>query len=157
MNVLKYRIVKKANDGVLVSLAKGTEPVKMGWMEFKENYSVENNIWAIPTKKCREKLDEINKHISNAVKSYTLAGKYKEDSDESVAHLADLASEVQKIIEISGYTHEYVMKLINDKINNTKNTDRKKANEIKFSGYTTAAMLADNPALKSLRKKFKKK
>jgi len=171
MSAIKFRIVKKEKDGITLSPAKGADSVKMGWKEFEENYTVKEDIWAVPSAEIIKKMDDANEHISNAATAFIMSGGLK-GTPTDVVQLAVLGEEVQKVQEILGCSNAEVLMLVRQRIDaianfgqkpahkNKKHHNKPKNNspkstpvEKKESGY---AILADNPALLELKKKMEK-
>lgn len=167
---IKFRIVKKENDGAWLSPKKGVEPIKIGWNELKNNYTIKDNVWAIPTEECLKKVNEINEHVVNAATSFILSGGLKEDGPKNLAHVLMTGQEINKICELAGCSileatnmvkklvdtirHDHVPKHTKKRLTPDEYRQKNMKDARQRPNASTSAILADNPVLLELKNKM---
>ena len=143
-NRKRFRIVKKSPDSVMVAVNRGKEPIKMSWMDIKDNYYIEDNVWVIPNRECSGRWDELNKIISkNAVKLAKKVGK-----ESFAASMSNVITEVKNLFD---FNNTDIIKLIEQKyeIQNSKRTEKTDY------GYSGSAVMENNPVLMKLKEQIK--
>lgn len=113
MEINRIRILKKSSTGVLLKV--GRDAIPASWEEFNEKFDIVDNVWAVMKESEKQKFEEIEDHINDAVVSFMFQ-RGNGDPGQKLAHLALLGDSISKIQEKLGCSMADAMQLVRERI-----------------------------------------